>query len=401
MKERKRQKIYRIVMLIIVVALVTFVVTTVLTYNGSIKYVVSSEPPVKSNSTSKKLDALIATVTGLLQEKYIGDVNEDELIDGALAGLVGSVGDTYTAYFTKSELEDFTTETLGNFVGIGIYMQANRTTGYVEVVSPMPNSPAEEAGLQKGDIILKVDGEEFSADKLSELSAKIKGEEGTEVTLTIKRGEEEFEVKVQRRNVHLNYVTGEKLEDNIGCIAISTFDNGCVNDFKDAYNKLKDEGIKGLIIDLRDNGGGLVSEATAIADLICDKDQTTLITIDKDGKEQVTKSLNDPEITMPIVVLTNESSASASEILVAALKENGKANIVGDKTFGKGVIQELITLPNGGALKVTSAEYYTPNKGKINEIGIEPDYKIVYDQESKDDNQLQKAIEVIKEKMEK
>lgn len=399
MKERKRQKIYRIVMLIIVVALITFVVTTVLTYNGSIKYIVSSQPPVQSNSTTKKIDALIATVTGLLQEKYIGKVNEEELIDGALAGLVESVGDIYTTYYTKEELEDFTTETLGNFVGIGIYLQGNKTTGYAEVVSPMPNSPAEEAGLQKGDIILKVDGEEYTADTLDKLATKIKGEEGTEVVLTIKRGEEVFEKTIKRRNVHINYVTGEKIQEDIGYIAISTFDEGCCNDFKEIYNKLVNEGAKSLIIDLRDNGGGLVSEALDIADLMCDKDQTTLITIDKDGKEKITKSEKDPEIKLPIVVLTNESTASASEILVAALKDNGKATIIGEKTFGKGVIQELITLSNGGALKVTSSEYYTPKKEKINEIGIEPDQKVSYDESVTDEDvQLKKAIEVIKEK---
>lgn len=398
MRERKRQKIYRIVMLIIVVALVTFVVTTVLTYNGSIRYVVSNQT-VKSDGTTKKLDALLATVTELLREKYIGNVNEDELIDGALSGLVESVGDVYTTYYTKSELEDFTTETLGNFVGIGVYMQGNRNTGYAEVVSPMPNSPAEEAGLQKGDIILKADGVEYTAETLSDLSAKIKGEEGTEVTLTIKRGEETFDVKVQRKTVHINYVTSQMLDENIAYIAISTFDEQSADDFKEQYSKLVEEGAKSLIIDLRDNGGGLVTEALKIADLMCDKDQTTLITIDKDGKESVTKSETDPEITMPVVVLTNEATASASEILVAALKDNGKATIVGTKTFGKGVIQELIQLSNGGALKVTSAEYYTPKKAKINQVGIEPDNKIEYDQTSNTDVQLQKAVEIIKEKM--
>lgn len=400
MKERKRQKIYRVVMLIIVVALVTFVVTTVLTYNGSIKYIVSSQPPVQTNSTTKKLDALIATVTRLLQEKYIGDVNEEALIDGALIGLVDSVGDTYTEYYTKSDLESFKTETLGNFVGIGITFQANRNTGAIEVVAPIPNSPAEEAGIKAGDIILKADGVEYTGKETTELANKIKGEEGTEITLTIKRGEETLDIKVQRRKIHINYVTSKTLEENIGYIAISTFDEGCLDDFKEAYNKLSNNGLKSLIIDLRNNGGGLVSEALAMVDLICEKGQTTLISIDKDEIESVTKSETDPEIKIPIVVLTNESTASASEILVAALKDNGKATIVGEKTYGKGVIQELITLSNGGALKVTSAEYYTPKKEKINEVGIEPDYKVQFDEaNSKEDNQLQKAVEVLKEKM--
>jgi len=399
MKDRKKQRIYRIVMLIIVVSLITFVVTTVLMYNGSIKYVVSNQP-VQSDSTTKKLDALLATVTELLREKYIGDVNEDQLIDGALTGLVSSVGDVYTTYFSKSELEDFTKDTLGNFVGIGVTFQANRDAGYAEVVEPIAGSPAEAAGLKKGDLIMKADGEEFNATQTTQLAAKIKGEENTEVTLTIKREEEIFDVKIQRKTIHMNYVTSKTLEDNIGYIGVSTFDEQSCNDFKEQYNKLTEQGIKSLIIDLRDNGGGVVNEVLAIADLICDKDQTTLISIDKDGKEKVTKSETDPEIKMPIVMLTNESTASASEILVAALRDNGKATVVGEKTFGKGVIQELIQLSNGGALKVTSAEYYTPKKEKINEVGLEPDYKISFDQTASDeDNQLKKAIEVIKEKM--
>lgn len=292
MKEKKRQKVYRVVMLIIVVALITFVITTVLTYNGSIKYIVSATNNIQqyNNTTTKKLDALFATITELLEEKYIGDVNQEELIDGALSGLVASVGDVYTAYYTKEELEDFTAETLGNFVGIGVYMKANTDVGYVEIVEPMKDSPAEKAGIKSGDFIIKVDGEEYKANELEKLSSAIKGEEGTEIILTIKRGEEFLDITVKREKIHRNYVTGEVLEGNIGYIAIETFDEGSTGDFKAEYTKLLDEGAKSLIIDLRGNGGGLVSEALSITDLFCDKDQITLISVDKDGKEEITKS---------------------------------------------------------------------------------------------------------------
>lgn len=397
MKE-KRQKIYRVIMLILVVSLITFIATTVLMYNGSIKYVVS--PNKISNTTTKKLDVLLATITELLEEKYIGEVNEEELIDGALKGLVEATGDTYTTYFTKAELEEFKAETLGNFVGIGVYLRGNLQTGKVEIVSPIKGSPAEEAGIQAGDQVLKADGTEYVADDLDKLSKYIKGEEGTTVTLTLKRGEEELDVTVTRRNVHMNYVTSELLEDNIGYIAITTFDEDCAKDFKEEYNKLNEQGIKSLIIDLRGNGGGLVDEALDIVDLMCEKNEITLVTMDKNQKEEITKSKTDRTIKIPVVVLTNGATASASEILVAALKENEKATIVGDKTFGKGVIQELIYLSNGGALKVTSSEYYTPKKNKINKVGIEPDHKVSFDFENLEiDEQMQKAIEVIKEKM--
>lgn len=399
MGEKKRQKIYRVIMLIVVVALVTFVMTTVLTSNGSIKYIVSTNnKPV--NNTTRKLDALLATITELLNEKYIGDVNEEELIDGALKGLVESIGDVYTVYYTKEELEEFKAQTLGNFVGIGVYLRANQETGHTEIIEPIKDSPAEKAGIKAGDEVLKVDGIEYTADDLDDISNFIKGEEGTEVTLTIKRGEEIFDLKIKRGSVHLNYVASEMLEDNIAHIVIDTFDDDCAKDFEAEYDKVLQSGAKALIIDLRSNGGGLVDEALEIADLMCEKNETTLITIDKDGKEEITKADKEPKIKMPTVVLTNAASASASEILVAALKENKKAIIVGDKTFGKGVIQELIYLSNGGALKVTSSEYYTPNKNKINEVGIEPDYKVKYDYTKPEvDEQLEKAIEILKEQM--
>lgn len=400
MEKNKRQRIYRTIMLAVVVALVTFMVTTVLMYNGSLKYIIQNGGIPSNTSTTRKLDILLATITELLDEKYIGDVNEEEMIDGALKGLVGSLGDVYTVYYTKEELEDFKTDTLGNFVGIGIYLRGNLETGRVEIVSPMKGSPAEKAGLQAGDQILKADGKEYVADELDKLSSYIKGEKGTDVTLTIKRGEETFDVTVTREDVHINYVDGKVMEDNIGYISITTFDEKCTDDFRAQYNELLDKGIKSLIIDLRSNGGGLVDEALDIADMMCDKDQTTLIRIGKDGKEEVTKAKKDKEIDMPIIVLTDEATASASEILVGALKDNGKAEIVGQKTYGKGVIQELIYLGNGGALKVTAAEYYTPNKNKINKVGIEPDYAIDYNYKVPEvDEQLDKAVEVIKAKM--
>lgn len=398
-ENRKRQRIYRTIMLIFVVALITFITTTALIYNGQMKYATVSGSKL-NNSTIKKLDTLLETVKELLEEKYVGEVNEEELIDGALKGLVASVGDRYTEYYTKEELEDFTAQTLGNFTGIGVYLTSNFSDDAVEVISPIKGSPAEEAGIKTGDKVLKVDGVEYKAAELTELTNHIKGEEGTEVTLTIKRNEETFDLKVTRRSVHINYVASEMIENNIGYISISTFDEECARDFKVEYENILEKGAKSLIIDLRGNGGGLVDEALEIADFMCDKNQITLITVDKDGEEKITKAKKDAIIKMPVVVLTNKGSASASEILVAALKENNKAEIVGDKTYGKGVIQELIYLQNGGALKVTSSEYYTPNKNKINEVGIEPNYEVKYDYTVEDnDEQLDKAIEVLKEKM--
>lgn len=391
MENEKRKNIYRSIMLVIVVAIVTFVVTSIIRYDGSRKYLITAQG---ETDIRQQLESAITSISEILEEKYIGEVDKDELIDGALKGMVESIGDVYTTYYTEEELDDFTATTLGNFVGIGVYMQADLENNTITVLSTIPNSPAEAAGLQEGDQIIKVDDVEYEAADLEEVSSKIRGEEGTEVKLTILRNGEILDINVTRGNVHVNYVTSELLENNIGYIYIETFDEGCKDDFLNAYNGLVEQGAKSLIIDLRYNGGGLVDEAIDIAELICDKDDVLLITADKDGNKEITKSEKDPIITMPVVVITNGESASASEILAAALKDNDKAEIVGEKTYGKGVIQELIYLSNGGALKVTSQEYYTPKEEKINEVGIEPDYAVTGINE-----QLEKAKEILNEKM--
>ncbi len=391
MENEKRKNIYRSIMLVIVVAIVTFVVTSIIRYDGSRKYLITAQG---ETDIRQQLESAITSISEILEEKYIGEVDKDELIDGALKGMVESIGDVYTTYYTEEELDDFTATTLGNFVGIGVYMQADLENNTITVLSTIPNSPAEAAGLQEGDQIIKVDDVEYEAADLEEVSSKIRGEEGTEVKLTILRNGETLDINVTRGNVHVNYVTSELLENNIGYIYIETFDEGCKDDFLNAYNGLVEQGAKSLIIDLRYNGGGLVDEALDIAELICDKDDVLLITADKDGNKEITKSEKDPIITMPVVVITNGESASASEILAAALKDNDKAEIVGEKTYGKGVIQELIYLSNGGALKVTSQEYYTPKEEKINEVGIEPDYAVTGINE-----QLEKAKEILNEKM--
>ena len=237
------------------------------------------------------------------------------------------------------------------------------------------------------------------------MADKIKGEAGSKVNLEILRGEQLLTFEVIREKVNTNPVYSEKLENNIGYLDISSFDDGTAEDFKAKYLSLKEQGIKGLIIDLRDNGGGIVDEALKIVDYIVPKNQTTLITVDKDGKEEVTKSKEDKLIEEPVVVLVNASSASASEIMAGALKDLNVAQIVGTKTYGKGVIQQLLTLTNGAGLKITVEEYYTPNKTKINKVGITPDYEVLLEtsvtREPTDanDTQLNKAKEILKEKI--
>ena len=244
----------------------------------------------------------------------------------------------------------------------------------------------------------------ISGDDFEKIPDIIKGKEGTKVKLEIERDEKTITFEVERRKVNLYPIETKVIDENIGYISLSSFDDECSKEFLKKYEELEKSNIKSLIIDLRNNGGGIVDEALEIADYILDKDQTILITKNKKGEEQIEKAKSNPKIKLPIIVLTNKNTASASEILAAALRENNKATIVGENTYGKGVIQELITLSTGAGLKITTEEYYTPNRNKINKIGIKPDYEIelpkstenIYEVEQDDDTQLKKAIELLK-----
>ena len=403
MEKNNTQKVYKIIMLVLIVIIVTSLITAFLTY----QYLTSSNGIGigKTNSSLSGLEYTLSQFRSELERKYIGEINDEDLIEGAIKGYVAGLGDPYTVYYTKEEMDDIMQETNGNYVGIGIYMTLDTEKNAILVLSPIENSPAEEAGLMPGDIITKVDGVSYTGDQLDEASNKIKGKEGTKVTLEILRGEETKTFEIERRTVLISHITTKVLENNIGYIAISDFEGGCAEEFREKYEELEKQGITKLIIDIRDNGGGIVDEALEIAEMITDKGSTLLITTDKNEKEDITKSTSDPIINMPIVLLTNEYSASASEILAAALKENGKATLVGTTTYGKGIIQELHQLSDGSGLKITTNEYFTPNHNAIHEIGIEPDIEVELSDEAKaqlelpeeDDTQLQKAIEVLNE----
>lgn len=404
MEKRNSQQVYKTIMLIIITVLITALVTTIVIYNFVIK---SGKIAIKSedNSSLSGLEATLASFRSVLEEKYMGEIDDEALIEGAIKGYVSALGDPYTTYYTKEEMDELMEETTGNYVGIGIYMTLDLENNAIYVVKPMEGSPAEKAGIQAGDLITKVDGKEYSGEELDQASNAIKGEEGTTVKLEILRDGETQELEVERRKIVVSHIV-EKKFDNVGYLLIEDFDGGCAKEFEEKYKELESQGIDRLIIDLRNNGGGVVDEAVSIADMLLDKDDTILITKDKKGNEEITKSEHNPTITMPVVVLTNGYSASASEILVGALQDNERATIVGTKTYGKGVIQEVDRLNDGSGLKITIEEYYTPNKNEINKVGIEPDEEIDLSDEVKEqgtytdeeDNQLQKAIEIIKEK---
>lgn len=326
------------------------------------------------------------------------------MLESAIKGYVSGLGDEYSEYITKEEMEEYLADATGKYVGIGVYITSDTKTNQILVLAPMKNSPAEEVGMKTGDIINKVDGVEYTGEQLSEASSKMKGEEGTKVKIEIIRDNKTIELEVERKTIKVNHVEGKILNNNIGYIQISTFDDGCYEEFKEKYNELSCQNIKALIIDLRNNGGGIVAESTDIADMMVEKDKILLITTAKGEEEEITKAKKQKVIDLPIVFLVNENTASASEILTVAVKENNEnVKVVGTKTYGKGVIQSIFTLSDGSGIKLTTNEYFSPNHNTINKVGITPDYEVdltngnnMYTVEENEDIQLQKAIELLK-----
>ena len=381
-----------IIIAILVTSLITAVVVTErLTSSSSIESIANGDG-------TTGIETRLAYIRTLLDEDYIGELNDEQMIETAIKGYVAGVGDEYTEYYTEEEMNAQYETAMGNYVGIGIYMIVNYEEGTIEVVEPMENSPALEAGMQEGDMIISVNGEELTPENVRDLSNDIKGEEGTTVKLGIKRGEETLEIEVERRRIEVSHIESRMLENNIAYIQVLDFDGGTAKEFKENYEDLKEQGATSLIIDIRGNGGGVVDEAIDMLEMICDKDSTLLIETDKNGNEEIIKSEENPIIDVPVIVLLNGNSASASEIFAGALKDNEKATILGTKTYGKGVIQTLLRLPDGSGLKMTTEEYCTPNRNKINKIGIEPNITVelpenIEEVTEENDTQLQRAIE--------
>ena len=410
--ENKKNRIYKTIMLVVLTAFVTFMITTFSLYTYfsntslvSIFDTVSSES--EDTAKTSEIEKYLKKIKTTINKYYLwkDNIDDEKLKDGAVKGYVSALGDEYTEYIPKDEMEAYTENITGNFVGIGIYMVADENSGRVVVYYPIPESPAEKAGIKAGDQIISVDGTEYTYEDFDKIADYIKGEEGTKVKLVIQRNDEKIELEIKREKINTNPITIEMLENNIGYLKIPSFDEDTANDFKEKIEELQNKGAKKIIIDLRNNGGGIVNEATDIADMLLEKGQTIISTVDNNNKKEVTYSKNKPEFTMPVVVITNENSASASEILACSLQDNERAKIIGTKTYGKGIIQTLLSLADGSGLKITTEEYYTPKGTTIHKVGITPNEEVklpdtvksVYSVTREDDTQLQKAIEILGE----
>lgn len=399
----KRNSVFKTIMTIIATAIITFVITTICIYSREGNPETSTESSIAQAMKSSDLQTKLSAIRDKIDKEYIGDIDENALVEGAIEGYVSGLNDEYSEYLTVDEMSQFTQDAEGEYVGIGVYITKDTKNNEIVVYGTMANSPAKEAGLQPGDIITSIDGEECNGDDYDNITDKIKGKEGTTVVIGILRDNQEQTLEIERRHIEVEYVTSQVLENNIGYIYISSFEGNVASQFEKAYNDLANQNISSLIIDVRNNGGGIVDECLEIAELMTDKGQTLLIEADKNGDEEVIKSTKNKKIDLPIVLLVNEYSASASEILAGILKDNVEnATLVGNTTYGKGVIQTLYPLYDNSGIKITTDEYFTPNHNEINKIGIEPDIKVDDytfngNLDLENDTQLQKAIEVLKD----
>lgn len=402
----KKQLRYKFIFAIIATICITVVITASCTFSYvTKKYSAAGLKVDKESLTGDSSDTIKAITTSLetfksvIDKYYIGEIDNEKILNETIKGYVNGLGDKYSEYYTKEEWDEFQESALGNYYGIGIYMSQNED-GNIVIASTIKGSPAEEVGLKSEDIIVSIDDQDFLGKKPEDASKLIKGKEGGTVKLKVARGSEYKEFEVERREVKIYHVESEMLENNIGYISLLTFDEGCADELKTVLEDLKSQGANKIILDLRYNTGGLVDEALQIANLFIDKDETLLYTVDSDGNKTETKAQNQAvDTTSDMVVLVNYYSASSSEILTGALKDHGRAKIVGEKTYGKGVIQNVFQLTDGSVLKLTFAEYFTPNENKINQVGIEPDYTVELpssDSNDTTDTQLEKAKELLK-----
>lgn len=344
----------------------------------------------------------------LVDNYYLENVDEVSFEDGIYKGFISSLEDPYSTYYTKEEYATLMESSSGVYCGIGAIVSQDAKTGIITIVKPYSTGPAYRAGILPGDVIYKVDGEEVTGADLTEVVSKMKGIEGTSVNITVVReGESDpLEYTLKRQEIEVPTIEYQMLDGKIGYIIISEFDEITVSQFKDAVDSLEKDGMKGLVVDVRNNPGGLLNSVVKILDRLLPPG-LIVYTEDKNEKREEEKAVDKKQINAPMAVLINGQSASASEIFAGTLQDYETATIVGTTSFGKGIVQKVIPLTDGTAVKLTISKYYTPNGRNIHGTGITPDVEIDLDEEMKKelvvpldkDNQLQEAIKIIKEKI--
>lgn len=369
---------------------------TLLRYRGMQETQAGAADAVVNSATATKMQVIKDTI----ERYYLESVDEEEMVNGVYAGMVASLGDPYSAYYSSEEREVIQQQTEGIYYGIGAYIGRDQSTDLPLITGVIENTPAQESGLQYGDIICEVDGTSVSGMENSEVVLLIKGEEGTYVNITIYRaGEEDYlHFDVERRKIESPTVEHEMYENGIGYIRIKEFDDVTLDQFTEALAVCKGSDMQGLILDLRDNPGGNLTTVTEIARMLLPKG-LIVYTQDRDAERVEYTCDGKKEIQVPVVVLVNGNSASASEILAGAIKDYGKGTLLGTTTYGKGIVQRIIGLTDGSAVKVTVSHYYTPKGNDIHDVGIEPDEELKFDVdaylEKGTDNQLERAKAIL------
>ena len=354
--------------------------------------------------TGSGVEAKLEEIQALMETYYLEEIDTEQVEDYLYKGAVAGLGDIYAAYYTEEEYQSLIDSTNGSYYGIGVEISQNMSTGIITISRIFEGSPAEEAGLLPGDVIYKIAGQEVTGEDLNKVVSLIKGEEYTTVSVEVARDGQSgyLEFEVERRTIEVPTVESEMLEDNIGYIAITSFDDVTTEQFMTALDTLESQGMEALIVDLRNNGGGLVSSVCAILDRLL-PEGLIVYTEDKYGNREEEFSDAENYFDKPMAVLVNGNSASASEIFAGAIKDYGIGTLVGTTTYGKGIVQKIYPLSDGTAVKLTVSKYYTPNGNNIHGTGIEPDVTVELDEDlmyeveipKEEDNQLQAAIEAL------
>lgn len=344
----------------------------------------------------------IEAIEKLIQNNYLEEYDEKQLKEYIYKGIVGGLGDIYSTYYTQEELQSLMETTSGTYKGIGVMVGQDAKNGMPYVVKVFDNSPAFEAGLQAGDIIYKVDDKEVSGNDLDTIVSWLKGKDGTVTLQVVREGENDYlTLEVERRKVEITTISGKMLDNHIGYIQITEFEQKTASQFKKKFEQLKEEGMKGLVIDVRDNPGGLLDSVTEMLDYIL-PEGLIVYTEDKHGNRDEIKSDAKTALDVPLAVIINGNSASASEIFAGAIQDYGVGSIVGTTSYGKGIVQSVIPLIDGTAVKLTIAKYFTPNGNYIHGVGIKPDVEVELPEgvgstnlTEQEDTQLKKAIETV------
>lgn len=342
-----------------------------------------------------------AEIQNIIDKEFLygKNVKKEELRNMSLKGYVAGLGDPYSVYYDEDETKELFESTEGRYAGIGALMAQDQETKEISIEEVYKDSPAEKAGMKTGDILVTVDGRNVTKMDLSDVADLVKGKEGTSVSISVRRDDEVIEMEAVRKVVETPTVAAEMKENQIGYLKISEFDTVTYDQFKTEMEELENNGMRGLIVDLRDNPGGNLDTVCEVLDEFL-PEGTIVYTEDKNGNRVETKKSDEEhQFTKPLAVLVNEKSASASEVFTGAIQDYGTGTIVGTQTYGKGIVQTLFSLSDGSCLKITTAQYFTPNGRNIHGTGITPDIVLKKTEDGQTDNQLEKAMEIVQEEI--